>query len=159
MNRSCADKKCSGIITEKGNIFCCDCIEKRKTLSKLKIEYNMEELLNKNIQLEQELKNLKQIDNITRDDYNMIKDQNIQLENMLKEMKNTSAELDKFCMYKTHLEKDNNSLLDIISKLKLDNQALLKEREMLCINYEQLKLDYEEIKIKNDSLRKINVHD
>ena len=123
-NLSCANSKingCQGNVSQRGNILCETCTENRKNLAQSKRDYEVDQLMAKYIQTEQELSKYKTL-------YEQLLVQcekeksilNEQLTKMkLNEIKNSQVSL------------DNEKLIIDNKQLELLNQSLTKQIEEL----------------------------
>lgn len=215
MNRQvpCANNRtngCQEIVSQRGTIFCETCSEERKNLTKSRREQDIDDLVNKNAELEKELMRLRQVQHTIENSNSKNKDEyekkildleleikslqidrneiennytkiltenkviqqlnedfsknNKQLQEMNLELEKTVAFLKKnqdensryATMYKTQIEKENVKLQDLLSKLRIDNQNLVKEREIYEMSYSQLKIDSQKISLDNKKLKEQN---
>lgn len=212
----CANIKvsgCQGIVSQRGNIFCDVCIEVRKTVTKSRRDQDVDDLLNKNAELEKQLINLRQLCHEETHKYNQalknieiieedlssqilrieneyqqkidedksqiklleakkseyeekytkieklneeLGRKNIELENTISNLKKDKNDNSKYSMYNTQLEKENNNLTDLLSKIRVENQNLVKERETYQMSYSQLKIDIQKMVIDNNRLKSEN---
>lgn len=120
---------CQNCISHKGTIFCEDCLVNAKSASKNRRESHFEELVEKIKKLEDELKDEKK-------------------KNL--EKNNTSSDDIELILT------ENKKLKDIILSLRLENETLLKEREIYTGKFNQLRIDYQKIKLENINLKAEN---
>lgn len=102
----CANNKlsgCLGLVTQKGNIYCDGCLEEKKAQTKNRREHELDHLLTKNYELENELKK-KTID-----------------QQLLSRLQQDNVAL----------VKANSILETTISQLKIDNEKLKLDNDRL----------------------------
>jgi methionine synthase II (cobalamin-independent) len=123
----CANNRttgCQGVVTQRGNVLCPDCIESRKQQLKTKRDSELDELAQKNAILEHEL-------------------------NLLKQQKEDKSVL---ISYKEHTDKEMKFLSDKINSLQNDIDKYIQEKNDSQIHLHQCKLDNERLKLDNERL-------
>jgi DNA repair exonuclease SbcCD ATPase subunit len=173
----CANSRLSGcqeVLRGKGNIFCDKCSELRKTLTKVKREQDIEELIQKNLDLEKENMRLRQnifeikinYDKEIKSLIEEIEKKSIEQDKKIKELRESKKEIEYL---NTELEKLNRDMEYLNLQEKIDNNRLecqltemqkeiftLKEENLLVINdkdkykllYDQLKIDLDKLKLE-----------
>ena len=203
----CSNNKltgCQGIISQRGNIICDACVEIRKNITKSRRDQDVDELVQKNIELEKELTCLYQqhneiLKNTSQTELELksqlikiqencdekLSEQQLQiklLEIKNKEAEDTSAKLlidnnslrdelnkkllelkkekndnSKQVIYNAQMEKEKYRLSEILTKSRIDNQNLIKERETYEMTHSQLKIDNQKINLDNNRLKEANI--
>jgi hypothetical protein len=120
---------CQNTISHRGTIFCQECLDSAKSASKNRRESYFEELVEKIKKLEDELKEEKK-----------------------KNLEKVDISSDDIELILT----ENKKLKDIILNLRLENETLLKEREIYIGKFNQLRIDYQKIKLENINLKAEN---
>mgnify|MGYP001560506859 CR=1 FL=1 len=176
---SCANKNngCIGI-PNKGSILCEKCLEERKKVLKNRQEHNIEELLEKNHNLQEDNTTLKNLvktlrDTITTQEKKVsemgnkvselgnkinelsseieIKNQTISdLETTIIELNEKKPKID--LTYNKHLEQENERLIQSLDKKRNECDSLVKDKYTYESTHEQLKIDSEKLKIENNRL-------
>ena len=128
MNR-CANFKINGCdgTSQRGNIYCLNCLELKKTLTKNRKDH-LDELLEKVKKLEEELQNIRLKHQYEKDE-------------LVKKHESTSNK----DVYNKCLEDENLKLISTISGLRKELDSALKDKNNLEMKYTQLKLDHEKV--------------
>ena len=144
---------CNGIVVERGNIFCDNCIELRKTTIKNKRDNDIDNLLEKNCILDQELQKLRselQIEKDTNNDLrNSLKSTTLQFE----EIKNKYEK--NILINSGYLEQEVQRLNSSLEKITKENENLFKYQTKYEIEYNQNKLDLEKVLLENEKYKSI----
>jgi len=176
MNKECMNLKinnCSGFVTEKGNVLCDSCLEEKKKISKIKREHDIEELVNKNLEMEKELFKLRELNNNLDNDFRVINEKNEENIKRISELEaiNKSLELrrkkieinyktleekfsektaeNKYLEYLETIEKENKEISNMNERLIKENEEFVKKTEIFDTTYLQLKLDNERLYLNN----------
>jgi hypothetical protein len=129
---------CQNLISHKGTIFCQDCLDTAKSASKNRRELYFDEFVEKIKKLEDEIKDEKKKNLFYTEKINNL------------EKNNTSSDDIEIILT------ENKKLKDIILNLRLENETLLKEREIYIGKFNQLRIDYQKIKLENINLKAEN---
>ena len=171
---------CTGQIVQRGNIFCDECTELRKSLSKNRRENNIDELIVRNGEMEKELYKLRETLHSTSqrvqelegrlDENNQslenskktildLQIQNAGLQESKKELEiNYEQALNSKTIsgYTDQLERECSYLKITIEKLRDENIAIVKERETYEMTHSQIRLDNETVMTEIGKLKSEN---
>jgi hypothetical protein len=155
-NISCANSRttnCSGIVNQRGNIFCDSCIELRKASIKNKRDNDIDTLLEKNCFLDQELQNI-------RSELQLSQTVNSELQNQVtnttKDLENIKNKYDNSVLINSKFfEQEIDRLNTTLQKFSKDNESLVKSQSKYEIEYNQLKLDLEKMSLDNEKLKSL----
>jgi hypothetical protein len=144
---------CSGIVTERGNIFCDTCIEIRKANIKNKRDNDIDNLLEKNCVLDQELQKI-------RSELQSEKQQKIDLQDNLEQVRKELQEIknkynNSVLINSKYLEQEVDRLNLTIQKITKDNENIVKSQSKYEIEYNQVKLDLEKVLLDNEKLKSL----
>ena len=129
---------CQGVVSQRGNVLCELCLETRRSMLKTRKDNDIDEL-------ETELANLRIKLHVFEE---KIKDQ----ENVIENLKKEKMEFERYGEYSKHLEKENLRFIELISKLRSENESLVKDKSSYEMTYEQLQLDSKKTQIDLDRL-------
>ena len=138
MNRNipCSMSKltgCQGFVSQRGTNLCDRCIEARKSMSKMKRDQNIDDMITKN----------KELERLCQQQQEKINTMSFQANNNLND-------------YNTVLEKENHRLTDVIARLRADIENLVREKAEYEMTHAQIKLDNEKLIRDNNRLEKLN---
>lgn len=144
----CANKTVNGCfetITQRGVIYCNNCIEIKKGISKAKRETELDDIINKNNLLEEKIK-------VFLNNEETFKIQIDQYQNKIKELEMEETTDYSSNEYNSHLEKENERISSLLSKYIEENEKLTKEKSLYERTFEQTKLDINKMKIEHEKL-------
>lgn len=126
---------CQNIISQKGHIFCEKCNEERKSSTKFRRDQDIEDLVNKNLELEKQLI--------------YIRENQIETENKLQKITNES------CEKISNLELEIKSLQTQKNELEKTNLGLITENHLLQNSNQEFLSSNKKIKEINIELENI----
>lgn len=148
---------CTGMVSKRGNTLCDNCIENRKTLTKLRKEQSIDELFMQNKELERELAHVREMYKTSTAELKTLQDthevDSQKQEQLLKELATLKSE-NHIADYNSELEKENNKLLDSLNKLRSEIETLVKEKAEYEVQYHQNCLDTQKTQGENERLQK-----
>lgn len=177
VKKSCANATragCEGIVVQKGNILCDLCIESRKAQLKLRKEQNMEDLFERNKDMENQLYRLKQEHADTVSKYedtirNLIDEKSEVEQKKLDQYKQDALRLEEEFSKKLKQHELNNQVLVVKQQeLEKENTTLgekIKELNNIIleknVRLQQIQLELSDLNIslKNENNRLTTLHD
>ena len=151
----CANSKatgCEGFVTQRGVIFCDVCTEVRKNTNKARREQSFEDLVNRNKELETEVQNLRK----SKHEIELEMKEHIDTISKLREEGKEYIEKSKYIVYNDQWEKENTRMVELVVKLRNENDTLVKERENYHILYSQVNIDNQKLVLENIRLGSAN---
>lgn len=124
---------CQGIVSQRGTILCDNCIEKRKSMSKMKRDQNIDEMITRNKELERMCQQLQE-----------------KVKTLSTQNNNHSSD------YSVALEKENTRLSEVVVRLRSEIETLVKEKAEYEMTHSQVRLDNEKLSRDNIRLEKLN---
>jgi len=148
----CANFKltgCQNLVLQRGSILCEECLEIRKTNSKIKVECEVGNLETTIHSLKNEKKTLQATIEALEDKVKI-------LEAELKQEREKKEKKESYDGYKTQLEKEIFRMKDMLSKQYQEKDTLVKDKNYYEMTFNQLKLDNERHSIENERIKLIN---
>lgn len=156
--KNCANKLCKNLIDKRGVIFCDDCISSKKSNSRIKKEYDMEEILTQITAYQKDNEVLRGVIEKNKTEKELLTSENVRLSNEYERLKKEYERLKNIKTAQTDNIQNTrfDSIHGLLQKTLEDKEKLLKEKANYEMTFQQTKLDLENHKIELERLFREN---